>query len=354
MNWTRVYGGAGSPVSTARRPLIGNIQALRAIAVLMVGVMHAFQWQAARHQDAVLDILAKATTIGQAGVDIFFVISGFVITTIGLQAAEDAKPGLNPRIAGVFALHRILRIYPLFWIVLVCSVAMIGSAAEFTANPTKLLLVPPPGGLLAVSWTLEFEICFYVVAALALLLWARRFVLIVALATVAHIVLNAMGMLHTALTVPIIYEFTLGCAAAVLIERGVDEFSRGALIAAIGGFIAGSVVFLFPPSFIADLNKWRLLLFGVPAMLLVYGLAALERTEGVKLPGWLQRRGTESYSFYLWHSLVIYALAGIYPAAGPLIALIWVVFVVAVTLVTAHLSYRFIERPFLRIAHRWR
>ena len=114
-----VPGGMSDGIAGRSQPIIGNVQALRAIAALMVATMHAFAVQAYQQPgNGMLHLLHTAAQIGHAGVDIFFVISGFIITTVARRVAQDAKPGLNPSLAGIFALHRAARIYPLYWIVL--------------------------------------------------------------------------------------------------------------------------------------------------------------------------------------------------------------------------------------------
>ncbi len=333
--------------------VVANIQGLRAIAALLVVTMHAVSGQAMRHPgDALLNILRHATELGHAGVDIFFVISGFIICIVGRAAAAEAKWGFNLRIAGFFALHRVFRIYPLFWIVLAASVAINGHGDTLAAEPIRLLLTPPPSKIVVVAWTLGFEIYFYAAAAVALLLWARRFTWALILCAFVHVMLVATGMLHGALTFLVFYEFALGVAVAMLLEKGILAPPVWVLFASAIWFVGGAATFLFFRSSLGELLNWRLLLFGFPAALLVYGLVGVER-RGLTLPVCLQQRGAESYSLYLWHVLVLQGVYWLWTPQSVLLSLVWVLVAIATTMVIAHLSFRIIERPFIRFAHRW-
>ena len=140
---------------------LASIQILRAAAALSVTLFHAGQWS---HLDC---------AVGAAGVDVFFVISGFVLWT-----ACEARP----QSPAAFLLARVGRILPLYWIVTlaVAAVAIAAPMAVPIVLPDlrhmvlSLLLLPhtdPAGGpfpLLPTGWTLTYEAFFYLVMALAL------------------------------------------------------------------------------------------------------------------------------------------------------------------------------------------
>lgn len=146
---------------------VRSIQALRALAALSVVLYHACQWANA------------GFAIGAAGVDIFFVISGFVMWT----TIQD--PGLTP---GRFVQRRFWRVAPAYWLVtaIVAAVALAAPnlMSKVYVTPSHALLsfafiqhddpsgVPFP--LLPVGWSLNYEAIFYAIVAFALLAPARR------------------------------------------------------------------------------------------------------------------------------------------------------------------------------------
>ena len=146
------------------RPTLHEVQHLRAIAVLLVVLAHLHQSEARFFPQALLGDYAFA---GFAGVDIFFVISGFIIHY--LYRHRD-------RISARFFLDRINRIYPLYW--LFTGLALTGywvMGGALSATPGEidiagsLALIPlghPP--VLLVGWTLTHELWFYLVYGLCL------------------------------------------------------------------------------------------------------------------------------------------------------------------------------------------
>ncbi len=140
---------------------LASIQILRAAAALSVALFHACQWSQ-------MDF-----AVGAAGVDVFFVISGFVLWT-----ACEARP-TTP---GAFLLARAERVLPLYWIATLAVAAVALWRPEALSIVylqgrhllLSLLLIPhddPMGGpfpLLPTGWTLTYEAFFYLVMALAL------------------------------------------------------------------------------------------------------------------------------------------------------------------------------------------
>jgi len=160
-----------------------GLQILRFVAAMLVAVMHITQ-AISIHVTGRGD--AHYWGAGSAGVDIFFVISGFVmaITTQG----EPARGPARLAAAWVFIQRRILRIVPLYWFYTLLKAALLlaipALAVKSTIEPVhfaaSLLFIPmkSPWGLvqpvLPVGWTLNFEMLFYMVFAIAIALGAPR------------------------------------------------------------------------------------------------------------------------------------------------------------------------------------
>lgn len=345
-------------VGTARRP---DIQGLRAIAVLVVVVYHA----------------GLPLPGGFVGVDVFFVISGYVITAM-LQR-EFASEG---RIRfGRFYARRFQRLTPA--LALVVAVTMIASAfllsplgSQQTAAQTGLgamLLAanfvialttggyfdaPAEGNPLLNTWSLSVEEQFYLAfPAILLLGWvlARRWrpaaLMIVSLIGVASFALawwGSSGRAPDSLEVltgfysPFTraWEFALGAVVALLGAR-LALASRGLslLVAALGSAMLVASLFLidgrtpFP-------GTWTLLPTLATVLLIIAGGSAVNVISRGLSTRPMVRIGDWSYSIYLWHWPLIVFAAVIWPHST-----VALVLAAAVSLVPAVISYHFVEQP---------
>ena len=322
-----------------------NIQALRAIAALMVLIAHVRANEVRASADA---LLSPWLLHGVAGVDLFFVISGFVMVWITGQSGQ--KPHI-----GRFLFNRAARIYPAAW--LWTSVAIIGFVAAGTLSQWlsqsgilfSYLLLPqqnPP--LLGVSWTLIHELYFYLVFA-GLLLVPRRW-LPIGLAVWAGLVAlvlgggNAAANPWTALAFhPLTFEFLLGAGIGLIVRRWSIPHGGWIALAGVAAMLTG-IVYLgkFPD---ASHHTWwgRVIAYAPGASLIVLGLASLDRQGGWQLPGWLVWTGDRSYTLYLSHLIVISTLAHIwtrFAMAGPLDNLVMIAVMLTAPLVVAWLCVR--------------
>src|SRR5262249_47851617 len=146
--------------------MIYNIHLLRALAALAVVYFHVTS-------DAGLQL---PVNIGAHGVDVFFVISGFIIAYIGARSPDG------------FLVRRLIRIVPFYWAatLVVFAVALLyphvmrTTQADFAQLVYSLLFIPretPYAGMLPtliLGWSLNYEMYFYVLFALSLLLARRR------------------------------------------------------------------------------------------------------------------------------------------------------------------------------------
>jgi exopolysaccharide production protein ExoZ len=316
---------------------LASIQILRAVAALSVVLFHAAQWS---HLDF---------SIGAAGVDLFFVISGFVLWT----ACEARPPS-----AAAFLWARARRVLPLYWIVTL-AVAAVALAAP-TALPIvlpdlrhlilSLLLLPhtdPAGGpfpLLPTGWTLTYEAFFYGVMALALAAPKdRRLQIVSGLLVAASLIGFGYHGWYTLLANPLLLEFLAGVGLARLWARGRFErlpraFGPG-LIAAGGLILALCQVAGLRDDFL------RPFVWGPPAALIVAGALKLE-ADGRIARGPMVRalvaEGDASYSLYLVQAPAIAVFAWLTPAWP---AAMRAPASVALAVAIGWLCYRFVERP---------
>lgn len=320
----------------AGRSAWASIQHLRALAALMVALFHACQW-------ARLDF-----GVGAAGVDVFFVISGFVMGT------STAGRAMSP---GGFLRRRFIRVVPLYWLV---TLALAGAALAFPARfpdvepePGHLLLsmafiqhynpAGHPFPLLPPGWTLNYEAVFYLVFAAVLLAPER---LRLAGLTVA---LGAVGLIgfafppiYVLLANPLMLEFLAGVYIATLARAGhLPSRSTGWMLIS-----SGATIFVLIQLSRIDADLWRPMVWGGPAAMLVAGAVAVEADRGWPRMPLLSTLGDASYSLYLVHTLSIGALAMTLGAWNP-----WV-FVPSAMLVAAISGlacWALVERPMLKV-----
>ncbi|WP_064707637.1 acyltransferase family protein [Rhizobium bangladeshense] len=284
--------------------MLVQLQYLRAVAALMVVYFHAIL-QLAKVNPAVD---ATAFLYGETGVDIFFVLSGFVMW---LTTSGRAMSPID------FARRRIRRIVPLYWLATLFSavVALVAPsllkstvfdlshliASLFflpwanAADPSTIAPVVVPG------WTLNYEMFFYFVFALLLpLSEARR---IPAMFAVFAVILIACRLLpQTAGTrfygEPIMLEFLAGVVLGWLYGQKVLLPKRWAWAALATGFAFLLVnEALMPP-------ESRFYAWGIPAVFIVYGAVSIDFSR-LPVLGWLNYLGDCSYSIYITHAFTL-------------------------------------------------
>ncbi len=315
-----------APATANAADRLAVLQVLRAVAAMMVVWHHAIKAYALTTPDFALNLIHSLFApawfregLG-SGVDIFFVISGFIMVH-GAGAYLDGR-----RRPQEFLLRRLQRIFPPYWIVSGLFVALIwgqshGRSPELGAFRlvTSFFLFPSAtaGGdispVLGVGWTLSYEIYFYILFFLALVAGGRRYPVVLA-ATLGGIwaVAAAVGNLSAPgrfLADPVALEFLYGAGIALLLRH------RQHPAAPVAGFAVAMVV-MFAGSWLhvsgAISDQARVIYRGMPAALFVY--TALARSQrSATVPGGLKRFwirvGDSSYSLYLTHILVIYYLA---------------------------------------------
>lgn len=335
-----------------------SIQYLRGIAALMVVVYHL------RPQ---LERMGASLPGGDwlsAGVDLFFVISGFIMwwTTC------DSRIG-----PGRFMLKRIHRIVPLYWaittlyvvVLLVAPGAMqtgaldpVHALASYFFIPWQHPVLPAIFPLVTPGWTLNYEMFFYLVFALCLLipaegaarergLRARVGALALALGALvlAGALLDPSAPAPRFYTGSIMLEFLFGVGVAVLVKQGRILPPGLALLAIALGFLAwvGS-------EYLPNNQDTRFLWWGVPATAIIYGAVSLERRRALPALGLPLLLGDASYSIYISHQLSLSAagqawrkLAGDAPLW--LSSIGFALFGAAVAIAVGLLCYFFLERP---------
>ncbi|MDP1737465.1 MAG: acyltransferase [Caulobacter sp.] len=331
------------------RDIVG-VQYLRGLAALAVVVDHSAATVAnAKYFGApVLDGLLYR---GASGVDLFFLISGFIITVVSLDS--DWRPKV--RIADFFG-RRFKRILPLMWIAIISwAVLRYVGRGVFPLQPYLMaMVVSPVGDLEPVGiWTLRHEFIFYTVFALTMLgpRWARPLLAIWCLSPFLM-----MGWEGPELLEKIAYPVNVEFGAGVLV--GLAWLKRGGqfkisiepfwlmVLGLIGLMFFGRLVDLtfheLPKTLMAAAFCAPILLFGVyvtcpPGVVSAIGLAL----------------GNASYAIYLFHPHAISSVTGILAKAAPQAPPgLVIVLVVVIATLAGYLAHLLIEKPILAFLQR--
>ncbi|MFJ1309622.1 polysaccharide biosynthesis acyltransferase UppZ [Agrobacterium sp. P15N1-A] len=306
-----------------------SIQFLRALAAFSVLLFH---------------IVGEPFTIGAAGVDVFFVISGLIMGSFATAAGP-----------GAFLYHRLVRIVPLYWAVtlVMCAGAMAGVFSTFTFTLEhlwkSLLFIPYTGDngevapLLVVGWTLNMEMFFYIVFALGLALRAPLTVTVGILSAMALAgqVFNWQSPFMQTWTSPLLLEFLGGLLLSRFMFQG-GQAGIAALVISLTGFVAAAMIS-------EQTGMLRLMTWGVPAFFLVAGCVWLENA-GLwprRLLKPIEIIGDSSYALYLLHGLVISIIHKIL-APGILAGAVIIIVALAVS-VLAHFLF---EKPLIKLFRR--
>ncbi|MEM9740746.1 MAG: acyltransferase [Pseudomonadota bacterium] len=377
-----------------------SIQMLRAVAALLVVGFHIRAVQADTRAD--LDNAPRDYSDwplienGYVGVDLFFVISGFVMVLV------TRSSGWGLRASGMFLLSRSARIYPIWWLFAGIMTAymivtygavntgdggwadLAGSTSVSAYLAQSFALLPQQGyPVLGVGWTLIHEMYFYVVFAVTLL-FARRWLWLFLLAWGAVTLGLVMSGQSRPLAVsllslaahPMTLEFIAGSFAGLAVCSGrriapvtLAVLASVWLIAALAftlpadqpGSLAGGLVAMTGHQFsITSGENWstfvlewgRVIVFCPPSALLVYAIASCEVDRKLPVSKSLAVVGDWSYALYLSHILVLVGIARLSPslAAGPFFALV----ALPTCLVLAGITYTLVERPMMATFSRWR
>lgn len=330
-----------------------TVQALRGIAAAIVVVYHA-NWGLnainPRHDPA-----SKLFQGSAAGVDIFFVISGFVM----VLSQGSRSGGLQD--ARRFIVNRIQRIVPMYWLLTTAAVLLHAYAPNYAMGSyfglwhvvSSYLFIPAFDlPLIPAGWTLYLEMLFYALIALALLL---RLPIVrsvsAALLTIAllHPLLGRWAV-PANLSKDAIVEFTFGMLIARALLRGRVLSTRWTWPLIALGFVAiatGAHAHYLP----------RCVFWGLPALAIVGGAVSRESATPVRIPRWLLTLGNASYSLYLSHPVVIWILTGIVRHEhwhGPVVDALFFVLSLTLSSLVGLALYYAVERPIIKAFKRRR
>ena len=341
------------------RGYVPALDGLRAVAVLAVLGLHAW---------------GSLLPGGWVGVDIFFVLSGYLITSILLS--ERARAG-TISLRGFYT-RRALRLLPALGVCMVVAIALAdlqgpdltriteqeaAATALYVANWWQVVTPHAPLGLLPHTWSLsieeQFYLCWPVLLCALLRLGGRRAVLWGALVGSMLVLIDRI-VLASSFPLPYLTYFRtdtrvdsllIGAALAALSAQGVLARIPGRVlrVAAIVGIATLTAVALHYPFDKLDRAGYTAIALAAAGVLAAVvapdGWSALRSALGWRP---LVMVGRVSYGFYLYHFVILHGVVLRLVPMGPLAALITLV----LTLGVAGLSYRYVEQPFLRMKER--
>ena len=338
-----------------------GLDGLRALAVIAVVWHHSHPGYAA----------LPISRNGFLGVDVFFVLSGFLITTLLLN--ERFKTG-NISLPN-FYVRRSLRIFPLYYLVLVfLSVyfwvmsAGANSAAFFRELPWHASYTSnwvPLESMMAITWSLSTEEQFYLVWPPVLAWFGTRSVWpVLAFLGVNQAVnfgmldsaLNAVGLPYAALSILQVTFTPILLGVLLAFGMKLAAFRRFAELLPAWAPFLGFLGLLALANVSGDLRGWPRLLFHI-ATTCVVALVVLRPASGlVRALEWrpLVYVGAVSYGVYLLHKLVLHVVSRGFDAAALNAPGLLFVAVLAGTVGAAALSFRYFETPILALKARFR
>lgn len=304
--------------------MLYSLQFLRAFAVFAVLWVHAFDnW-------------------GGIGVDIFFIISGFIM----LYIIKEKKR--NPF---EFMSLRIIRILPMYWLMTFIFIVLGLSLTELSMlNIIKSLFFIELGApILRVGWTLQYEFFLYLICSIALFLsykFTSYFIVIFLL--VSSLIVDIFLFPERAYGHFLEFIFGIILYYMYISTKSSFRFSKKAYF---GIFLIGFFISIFTYSnFFNELGllQYRFLTFGIPALIMVYAVLFYEKHYEFKLNNFLFLIANSSYSIYLSHR-IFYDLFMLNITRSTEIIQYYVYgfFLIFVGLTLGILVYKFIEIPLL-------
>ena len=348
------------PIHTSSKNLLVNLQICRALAAVLVVIGHALQDSGAIAVQLGIPAMQSSLNWG-CGVDIFFVISGFIMVHV---AGDDF--GI-PGAPGRFFTKRLARIVPLYWSVTTALIvgALVAPSllnvplGNFQNIVASYLFIPdwrPDHSVMrpvmALGWTLNYEMLFYAAFAAAMFLGLRRGIAVLTVGFVAAIAVRlAFNIKQDQLaywTDPIVLEFLYGVYIALAWRAGWRLALPWALV--LGGFGFGLATGLMPEPFglTEDVN---FLCHGLPAGMLVAAVTLGPGLTNSPATRFGLLLGDASFALYLVHPFVIRPLRFVWLKLGggalPLLA--YVAFCVAIAIGAALLLHWCVEKPLARL-----
>jgi exopolysaccharide production protein ExoZ len=341
---------------------INSLQLIRFIAAFLVVITHSID-RMKHYSDEpfhiVLDFFHK---FGSSGVDMFFIISGFVMMYISSASIANGTFDLKR-----FYIKRLVRVVPIYWIITaIVSILLIVYPSVFYNTTTDIyhtlgsyffIPIADPlnkfAPLLGVGWTLNLEMYFYLIFGLFIFFFKlNAFKYIICFFIVTSLIgfilqLGKQGYYLNVLTNPMFLEFIFGMVLFKIMSKREFTFREAAVLLIL------SISIYTVPIFVSFDISIRFIYWGVPSFLLILSMITFEKLGKLKVSSFFIKLGDASYSIYLTHYFAIGLLYKIgddigwlqHPTVFILIAIILSTFI-------GYIFYILVEKPILKLLTR--
>jgi len=315
------------------RPILESIQAGRGIAAFMIVFVHA-----------------EVTFLGRiwgAGVDFFFVLSGFIIFYVHHQDFGNHKK------IGRYLYRRFVRIFPVYWFIIAGYLGLhylLGNNLKdfYQSNAMGLmktvLLFPGHPLVVLTSWTLSYELIFYLVVVL-------RFTFKPSIVFYSFFLLPLLGIwgwyllpISQAFYHSFFIEALLGTFVFSFYQRKSINFPIIYSLLFGGFFLLGFAAYYLP-------IQNPLLIRGVPCFMILLALVGWEKKQKISIPRFFLILGNASYVLYLTHPIFLSILAALIPDFG--FPLLMKSLRITLTVVLAIIVHYCLEKPLLKFLRKF-
>jgi len=321
--------------------MYNGIQVLRFFAAFVVLIYHSFR---TFNPGELYGFTKIATNNFSFGVDIFFVISGFVIY---ISFHKRPKKPFH------FLIDRVIRIAPLYWVFTFIVAFMTLADPSITPSTgfeihnfaNSLFFIPSPnpaGGvmpILPVGWTLNYEVVFYSVFIACTIVNRKLIILNTSIILGFFCLVSHVGYAYEFYSLPNMLEFSLGMILGFL--------TLNTRILAYNGekwpllIIIPVICFMCSP---LELNNF--IIYGIPSFIMIAILIKVEK--GIRIPKRISALGDYSYSLYLCHKPVLYFMVYLTHTYALDINILILISIIS-SIILSILTYNYIDKP-LRIA----
>jgi peptidoglycan/LPS O-acetylase OafA/YrhL len=371
---TNVLGDAPALRSPTARFYRPELDGLRFYAFAGVFACHTLPVDSAYYRGLHLPapwLWVAVVRAGASGVDLFFALSAFLITSLLLKERVETG-GVSLRL---FYLRRILRIWPLYFLVVALGIVL----ARAMPNQQVLPWTLAAGYLLFVSnwmypiigtvrsicaplWTVSIEEQFYLLWPALLKVLQRRGIVVAALTTFVLATLSQVGIVLAGVGWGYLYygsasratSFALG----ILLASGADHLPkltsgfRFMLVAGgIGGWVFAAARLTDQPDAPGMQLALARLIISFASAAILYG--CLYSSNNLLRGSAVVRLGKISYGLYLWHFTGLLIAFNLFPLVHGWQRLGTTALGFVMTLFLASASYRWVESPFLRLKDRF-
>lgn len=339
---------------------IYSIQYLRGIACLLVVLLHIKSLMPVEYRSLFSN--------GGIGVDIFFIISGFIIYYATSNPSEAN--------GNVYFTKRFLRIYPLFFVVWLITSILNYRAEPFSEVIRALFFihndykVGAPGfgfNMIGPAWTLTFEVIFYLLFMVSCLISHKYrgllcIIMLFSIPAGLQLYFNGTYSLSSYVTAtpsennpafglirvlgcPIYFEFAVGILISMLMQKlHIRINSRSLMLVSFSGFVASIIMIM-----LLNISETQKFILALSSFLFVL-LIDFSHAKEIKI---LSFFGDISYAMYLCHWMIIKTYITFYPKEwNPDNSAMKITTIIALTIALSYMLHRLIEKPGIKLARK--